>query len=231
MEKLKVDLHTHTSEDPKDPISYSAIQLIDRAHQLGFDALAITNHDLVTYDKELIHYAEKKDILLIPGMEATLSRKHVLFINPDFSENPPGNSIEDLPSMKSDNCLTIAPHPFFPQSKSLKRGFFQTYQPYFDAVEFSHCYTAWINFNKTAVDTANSHNIPMVGTSDCHTLWELGTTFTLIEARKDLLSIIEAVKEGKVEIEAHPLSNWRIFRVFLKALQMRAAHQFSRKID
>ena len=84
---LKVDLHTHTCEDPQDRISYNAFQLIDRAALKGFDALAITNHDFVLYNDKLVKYAAEKGILLIPGMELTLSKKHVLLINPDFSSN------------------------------------------------------------------------------------------------------------------------------------------------
>lgn len=226
---LKVDLHTHTSEDPKDHIGYNAIQLIDRAYQLGFDALAITNHDLVTYDKHLVQYAEKKDILLIPGMEATLSQRHVLFINPGFSKNPPGRSIEDLPSMKSDNSLVIAPHPFFPQLKSLKKPYFYSYLPYFDAIEFSHCFNSRIDFNKAAVAAADTHKIPLVGTSDCHALWELGTTYSLIEADKDINSITEALKAGRAEVQATPLSCLGVSRVFLNALRMWAIRRLKGK--
>src|SRR5437588_149046 len=39
---IKVDLHIHTLDDPKDVIDYSAHQLLERAKQLGFGVLAIT---------------------------------------------------------------------------------------------------------------------------------------------------------------------------------------------
>ena len=94
--KLKVDLHTHTAEDPYEKISYNAFQLIDRASHEGFDALAITNHNVVTYNKELVKYAENKGILLIPGIEATFSMGHVLIINPDFKISPFNRPINDL---------------------------------------------------------------------------------------------------------------------------------------
>ena len=67
-QKLKVDFHTHTAEDPFENINYNAFELIDRASQKGFDALAITNHNTVTYSKELARYAETKGVLLIPGI-------------------------------------------------------------------------------------------------------------------------------------------------------------------
>ncbi len=45
---LKIDLHTHSGEDPQDRIGYSTRELIDRAATLGFDALAVTNHNART---------------------------------------------------------------------------------------------------------------------------------------------------------------------------------------
>src|SRR2546428_9230924 len=44
---IKVDLHIHTLDDPKDVIDYSAHQLLERAAKLGFGVLAITLHDAV----------------------------------------------------------------------------------------------------------------------------------------------------------------------------------------
>ena len=39
---IKLDLHLHTLDDPKDVIDYSAHQLLERARFLGFRVLAIT---------------------------------------------------------------------------------------------------------------------------------------------------------------------------------------------
>ena len=42
---LKVELHTHTGDDPVDAIPHSTVDLIDRAALLGYDAVAITLHE------------------------------------------------------------------------------------------------------------------------------------------------------------------------------------------
>ncbi len=218
--KLKVDLHTHTAEDPYEKISYSAFQLIDRASHAGFDALAITNHNVVTYNKELIRYAENKGILLIPGIEATFSKGHVLIINPDFKKSPFNRPLKDLAKIKNEENLIIAPHPFFPTSKSLKSDLL-SHLVYFDAIEFSFFYNHFVNRNKKAVLVANQHNIPLVGTSDCHNIWQLGTSYTLVEAKKELFSIIEAIKKGKTEICTAPLSLVAMFRIAMKVFLFR----------
>jgi len=213
-QKLKVDLHTHTAEDPYEYINYTAYQLIDRARQKGFDALAITNHNTVTYNKKLVRYAENKGIVLIPGMEATFSRKHVLLINPSFNNNPLNRPLEDLVKIKNDKNLIIAPHPFFPTSKSLQFELFSHIE-YFDAIEFSFFYNHLINCNKKAVHASNQYKIPLVGTSDCHNIWQFGSSYTLVETKKELPSIIEAIKEGKIETFSAPLSLLTMGRVVM----------------
>jgi len=39
---LKVELHTHTADDPVDAIPHTTHQLIDHAAALGYDALMVT---------------------------------------------------------------------------------------------------------------------------------------------------------------------------------------------
>src|SRR5205823_3231048 len=64
---IKVDLHIHTLDDPKDVIDYSAHQLLERAKQLGFGVLAITLHDAVFDRAEVFADAAEMGILLIPA--------------------------------------------------------------------------------------------------------------------------------------------------------------------
>ncbi len=202
---LKIDLHTHTREDHQDRIKYNSYQLIDKAAQKGFDAIAITNHDSVFYTSQLAKYSQEKGVLLIPGMEITLAGSHVLLINPDFQTNPKKRPLSDLKKIKNESNLIIAPHPFFPNKKSLRSQFFR-YLPYFDAIEFSHCYNQFLNFNNKAVREAKKNDLPLIGTSDCHFLWEFGTTYSFVEAEKNIPSIINAVKNGKIKVVSSPLS-------------------------
>jgi len=202
---LKIDLHTHTSEDPSEPIPYDTFQLIDRASERDYDVIAITNHNTVTYNQEVAKYAEHRGILLLPGIELRIPRKHILIINPSFQIVPRDIQVEELATIKSPNSLLIAPHPFFPGGSSLGTMLLK-HISFFDAVEFCHCYNHSINFNKKAIDVAGRYNLPLVGTSDCHNLREFGTTYSLVEAEKNPYSVINAVKEGKIEIKTTPLS-------------------------
>jgi len=204
MRKLKADLHLHTKEDPQDSVKYSGRELIDQAYLKGFDVLAITNHGQVTYDNYLAEYARERGIILIPGVEATIGKKHVLLLNMDYSFHRI-RTFGDLKLLKDEACLIIAPHPFFPSFTSLNSKL-EKHLDIFDAIEYSHCYLEKINFNRKAEDLAKKLSFPLIGTSDAHFLWQIGTTYSLVEAEKDLESIIAAIKEGKVEIVTEPLS-------------------------
>ncbi len=202
---LKADLHLHTNECPRDSsIQYNARQLIDTAAGHGYDVLAITNHDMVTWDTDLRDYAADRDILLIPGIELTVNHKHVLVYNADVRSGPL-DSFEQLRGLKTPDSLMIAPHPFYPGSHSLRSRLFR-WRSLFDAVELCHFYTNWIGFNRRAVQAACMLDLPLVGTSDTHCLQQLGTTHTVIYAEKTISGVIEAVKQGNIDVMSRPLS-------------------------
>lgn len=210
--KLKVDFHTHTADDPQDYIGFSSMELIDKASSLGFDALAITNHDVVTFSPELARYAGERGILLLPGAELTLSHKHVVLINPEPASLPEIRELEDLAEIRNERNLIIAPHPFYPGFKCLWSKL-EEHISLFDAIEFSFFYSRSINRNKRAVEIARKHRKPLVGCSDCHNIWQVGSTYTLVEAEKNIPSIIAAIKGGKAEVVTSPLSLGMMMRV------------------
>lgn len=212
--RLKVDLHAHSADDPKDYINFSARKLIDRAAELGFDALAITNHDIITNNSELEDYAALRGLLLIPGAELTLSGKHVLLLNPEGGVIPKIKFLEELAEIKGGSSLIIAPHPYYPGLKCL-RSKLETHLSVFDAIEFSFFYNHFLNCNRKAIQIAQRHGKPLVGNSDCHNLWQLGFTYTLVEAEKSIPSIVSAVKGGKTEVVTTPLPAWVMARVAL----------------
>ncbi|HCP91618.1 MAG TPA: hypothetical protein DIT76_06205, partial [Spartobacteria bacterium] len=78
---IKVDLHIHTLDDPKDVIDYSVHQLLERARALGFGVLAITLHDAVFDRQEVFADAAAMGILLIPAAEVRLCGADVIVLN------------------------------------------------------------------------------------------------------------------------------------------------------
>ncbi len=228
---LKIDLHTHTADDPCDDIPYSTKELIDRAALLGFDALAVTLHDKQLAIDSLIPYASERGILLIRGIERTIEGKHVLLVN--FRRGAEDvRSFDDLARLKQrESGLVIAPHPFFPHSSCL-RGLMDRHADLFDAVEYNGMFTTTVDFNRAGARWAREHCKPIVGNGDVHRLQQLGTTFSLVDAPRNADAICEAVAQGRVRVDARPHSALTAARLmadlFLTDAIARRAHTVSR---
>lgn len=204
---LKTELHIHTSDDPHDHIPYSTPDLIDRAADLKYDALAITLHDAWFDVRGLTKYARERDITLIAGIERTIEGKHVLLLNFDAASERV-NTFDDLADLRRAQPagLVIAPHPFYPTGYCLN-GALERHSDLFDAVELNAFYTAQVDhFNRKAVDWAQRTGKPIVANADVHRLKQLGATFSLVDAEPDPTAICEAIRAGRVEIRTRPLT-------------------------
>ncbi len=218
LKPLKSDLHLHTAEDPLDRIKYTSKELISKAADEGFDVISITNHHLMTFNQDLFSYAHERGILLIPGVELTIRRRHVLVLNP-----PPFKTCSDFPSLsrlRRPETLIIAPHPYFPGTYSLN-GYLLRYLHLFDALEYCHFYSPRINFNQRAVEVSRSFGFPLVGNSDAHFLSQLGTTYSFIYAEKSLEAIFEAIRQNRVKVATRPLKALEMGSIANRFLRMK----------
>jgi len=59
--------------------------------------------------------------------------------------------------------------------------------------------------------------MPLIGSSDCHSLWQFGTTYSLVKAKKETFSIIEAIKKGEIEVSTTPLSLISMARIAINS--------------
>ncbi len=212
---FKADLHLHCSADPKDKLNYSDKDLINHAASLGYSVLSITCHDLQHYTKELSSYARNKGILLIPGIEKTIQGKHVLLYNFEQKELNKIKNLKDISKFKKEDNLVVCPHPFLPLPSSLLLNF-KKYHYLFDAVEYCHFYTKITNHN---LITKKLSNLPFVGNSDAHFLWQMGSTYSLINAKLKISEIINSIKENQIKVFSRPLGHFEITKATLRILK------------
>jgi predicted metal-dependent phosphoesterase TrpH len=202
---IKVELHSHSADDPADYIPHSTYQLIDRAAELGYDALALTLHDRQLDLRPYADHARQRGLTLIPGIERTIQGKHVLLLNFSRAGAEAVETFEDLARLRArERGLVVAPHPYFPAGICLGR-FVESYADLFDAIEYNAMFTASINFNTRAVQWARRHRKPLVGNGDVHRLRQLNTTYSLIDAANTPDAICEAIRRHRVQVVAAPL--------------------------
>jgi predicted metal-dependent phosphoesterase TrpH len=204
---LKVELHAHTSVDPLDAVRHSSRELIDRAAALGYQALAITPHDRYFDPAADREYAAARGLVLLPGIERTISHAHILLVN-----FPPAcaqvQTLEEIAALKRAHPqgLVVAPHAFFPTRSALGRATLDRYADLFDAVELNALFTSSLDFNGRAAAWARRHGKPLVGNCDVHLLAQLGTTFSLVDAPAEPDAICAAIRAGRVEVRMARLS-------------------------
>src|ERR1700731_1962538 len=93
---IKVDLHIHTHDDPRDVIDYSAHQLLERARSLGIRVLAITLHDAVFDRSEVFADAAAMGILLISAAEMRLEGADIILLNVSAEEISQLQTFDDV---------------------------------------------------------------------------------------------------------------------------------------
>lgn len=195
-EWIKLDLHIHTLEDPKDVIDYSAHQLLERARQLGFGVLAITLHDAVFDRPEVFAAAAAMGILLIPAAEMRIEGADIILLNVTAAEAAALKTFADVRSLRArrgSSIFTIAPHPFYVLGGSIGSRLLAEIDC-FDAIELCHFHMGPLNLNRRAVRVAKRFSKPLIATSDAHRLHAFGRHFTSMPRPAELTC--EAVFAG-----------------------------------
>jgi predicted metal-dependent phosphoesterase TrpH len=203
-EWIKIDLHIHTLDDPKDAVDYSAHQLLERARALGFRVLAITLHDAVFNRPEVFADAAAMGILLIPAAEMRLHGADVILLNVSAEEMAELKSFDDLRRMRErrgDSIFTIAPHPFYMFGGSIGSRLFQEIDC-FDAIEFCHFHIGLFNPNRRAKRVASRFGKPLIATSDAHRLHAFGRHYTSVPMPSVLTleNVFAALRSGPLRL-------------------------------
>lgn len=221
---IKLDLHIHTLDDPKDKIDYSAHELLERARSLGFEVLAITLHDAVFDRAEVFADAAAMGILLIPAAEVRLEGADVVLLNVKPHEITRLRDFSDLRKLRAergDSLFTFAPHPFYVLGGSIGKRLFEEIDC-FDAIEWCHFYKGWFNPNRRAQEVAKKFAKLLLATSDAHRLHAFGSHYTSIPRPRELTveSVIQMLRRGPIRLTS-PSSSFRdlastFYFVFIK---------------
>ena len=221
---IKVDLHIHTLDDPKDAVDFSAHQLLERARALGFRVLAITLHDAVFDRREVFADAAAMGILLISAAEVRLRGADVIVLNVTAEEVAQLENFDDLRRLRSrrrNSIYTIAPHPFYVFGGSIGSRLF-TEIDCFDAIEFCHFHIGLFNPNRRAKRVASRFGKPLIATSDAHRLHAFGRHYTSMPMPPALTveNVFAGLRSGPLRLTSPPssVSDFvsAIYFVFLK---------------
>ena len=205
---IKLDLHIHTLDDPKDKIDYSAHELLERARSLGFRVLAITLHDAVFDRPEVFADAAAMGILLIPAAEMRLEGADVVLLNVRPQEVARLRNFDDLRKLRAErggSLFTFAPHPFYVLGGSIGDRLLKE-MDCFDGIEWCHFYRGWFNPNRRAARVAKQFDKSLIATSDAHRLHAFGSHYTSIPRPRELTAenVFRTLRNGPLRLTSPP---------------------------
>lgn len=208
---IKVDLHTHTLDDPIDALDYSAHQLLARAKALGFAVLAITLHDAVFDRPEVFADAASMGLLLIPAAELRILGADVILLNVTADEIVDIDDFDDLRRVRAkrgDSLFTIVPHPFYVTGGSIGGKRLLQEIDCFDAIELCHFHRGLFDRNRPAQRVAARFGKPLIATSDAHRLHAFGSHYTSMPRPSSLTaeSVITGLRRGPLRLTSPPCS-------------------------
>ena len=217
------DLHIHTiySYDGTAPVA----AVLNRAHELGLNVIAITDHDEIKGSLKAFDLAPKFGVEVIPGIEITTAEGDLLALFVTEKIEPNLSLIGTILRVGEAGGICIAPHPMARGMgmKSLSRASIIRALQHPDA---SRVLLGIETYNATALDReSNLHaqtlaaefpRLAQLGNSDAHTLQTigLGTTEFLGCTAADLLDALwlgaTDVRRGTLLGSARILGSWAL---------------------
>jgi len=191
--------------------------LIRVAKRKGLRVLAITDHNRLT-----VATAKDDDLILVPGEEIMTSRGEIIGLG-ITEEIPPGlDPLETADMIEEQGGVVVVPHPFDrfrPRTALFLNG---ADMDRFHVVEVLNArYVDHSPFVR-AYTYAREKDLPMVGSSDAHTPWEVGNAYTLLPSDVDgVQDVIIALKRGK----CRPLGRLTAPLIHVLSSTMRALHR------
>ena len=221
---LTLDLHVHTnySHDGHDSVE----KIIKSAIAKKLDGVAICDHDTMEGSYATQNYVADNnlDLIIIPGMEVTTSKGHLIVLGlEEWIEKglSPEETIrvarEKEKEKKKGTVVIIAPHPFYPFRHSI--GDLCVHSELdIDAIEiFNSRYFSGVA-NEIARKKVARRNITAVAGSDAHSAECVGLATVVVEAEVEVETeakqkpeqkmqvqveaILRGIKEGKVRIKS-----------------------------
>ncbi len=185
---LKIDLHVHTC------YSWDGVttlkEVVVYAKKRGLDGVAITDHDSV---KGAVKLAKKHDFLVIPGIEVSTKRGHVLALNVTTPIPPKLSTFETIETIHDLGGIAVAAHP----TTMYKGGMRRQITSNSDAIEVINSSTfPFFLSTRLARRLAVNLNLPQTAGSDSHRPSDIGTAYTLIDADSEIDEVVHAIKKG-----------------------------------
>ena len=193
--KVYLHIHSHFSSDG----GMSPEDIIRTAEMAGLDVIAVTDHNTIKGGIETRKLAKGRDIIVIVGEEIKTEDGEIIGLELEKDIEKGLSLKETCKLIKKQKGLVMIPHPF----ENLRKGVGNKMEDIIDYIDVVEVFNARCYFersNRKAEEFAIKHNLPKCAGSDAHFIMEIGSAYMVIEAEKNMISVLKALKEGKPDI-------------------------------
>jgi len=190
--KLRLDLHIHTTHSPD--AHNTPKDITRRLREQHLDGYAVTDHDTLTGIQDAT--ANNDNLIVIPGLEVTAHRAHILALQPTDPIPQNLTLAETVDIIHTQGATAILAHPYGLPRSWISIG--EAKNAKLDAVEvcnaaqFPYGYIRDLN-----QDLAKRLCLPQTGGSDSHIPETVGRAYTEVETETtEPDHIIKAIRRG-----------------------------------
>lgn len=201
---LKMDSHIHSQYSPDS--SSKIDDIIKKAKIENIDVIAISDHNTVDGTSEVLKKTRNTDILAIPSIEISSTMGHILGFGCEENIAQGLSPEETIDKIHDLGGLAIVPHPYcFYRHGLLHKTDYKNLK--IDAIETKNARFIIGYCNRKANNLSKKENIPGLGASDSHYWKFVGDCYSLVDAEKDIDSILKAISNNKIEANGKGTSN------------------------
>ena len=208
LEMLRAELHCHNvysnghvgDLEPPFDSNVTLNEQLENSLKSKLDILFVTNHNTLDGFKQITDYKHDHEkfsnLKVYPAVEVTTDKEAHVLVYGLQDEIKSNQSIDEiLDAAKSQDAVTIAPHPFSLvdalRDDSLKCDLFEVF----------NSSNVDLHSNKKAEIFAKDNNLLTTAGSDSHVASTIGRCTNLINSENNLDDVISAMKKGKISIE------------------------------
>lgn len=194
--KMIIDPHIHSKYSGD--ATPSPEDIVKKSREIGLDAIAVADHNTMKGSWAALEEAKDlDDFLVIPAMEVTTSRGHVVALGITEEIERGISPEETVKLIRNQGGIAIAPHPFVKYREGLC-DYVKTLD--IDAIETLNSRYVFGYSNWRARNLAEKRGIPQIGSSDAHFLGAIGSCVTELDADFSIDSVIKSILSGNTNV-------------------------------
>ncbi len=196
---LKADFHVHSRVS--DDANIDPEELAEKAKGLGFDIIALTNHNTLEGYGELVEASKRvyPGLIVLKGVEIDTREGEIIALCIENEIPKKMGLAETCRLVRDQGGFIIIPHLFDRFRKGIGNSV-EKIIDYVDAIEGFNSRSLFDSFNRKNVSFARKSGKPVVAGSDSHFIEEFGSAYTLLDSGRKREEILESIRKGRTEI-------------------------------